>query len=80
MNVSRETDIRDLKPKAIDYMAGCGNGLWIRVRTSGKKTFIIRRKVSGKTKIITLGDWSTLSLKQAQAKTLFIRSLIQIFV
>lgn len=69
MNVSREADIKDLSPKATDFMAGCGNGLWLRVRTSGKKTFIIRRKVAGKTKIITLGDWPTLSLKQAQAKT-----------
>jgi hypothetical protein len=69
MNVSRETDIKDLKPKGADYMTGCGNGLWLRVRASGKKTFIIRRKVASKTKIITLGDWPTLSLKQAQAKT-----------
>lgn len=70
MSVSRETDIKDLKPQADDYMTGCGNGLWLRVRASGRKTFIIRRKVAGKTKIITLGDWPTLSLKQAQAKTL----------
>lgn len=67
--IMNETDIKALKPRDIDYMEGCGNGLWLRVRTSGKKTFIIRRKVSGKTKIITLGDWPTLSLKQAVAMT-----------
>lgn len=67
MSVSREADIKELKPKSADYMAGCGNGLWVRVRASGRKTFIIRRKVGGKTKIITIGDWPTHSLKQAMA-------------
>lgn len=64
-----ETEIRAMRPKETDYMAGCGNGLWLRVRTSGRKTFIIRRKQAGKTKIITLGNWPTLSLKEAQRKT-----------
>jgi len=68
-NVSKESDIKDLKPMTTDFMVGCGNGLWLRVRATGKKTFIIRRKVAGKTKIITLGDWPTLSLKQAQGKS-----------
>lgn len=60
-----ETDIKALQPKDTDYRVGCGNGLWLRVRTSGRKTFIIRRKQAGKTKIITLGNWPTLSLKES---------------
>lgn len=64
-----ETDIKALRPKETDFMVGCGNGLWLRVRTSGRKTFIIRRKQAGKTKIITLGNWPTLSLKEAMRKT-----------
>ena len=64
-----ETDIKALQPKDADYMVGCGDGLWLRVRTSGRKTFIIRRKQAGKTKIITLGNWPTLSLKEAMRKT-----------
>jgi integrase len=64
-----ETEIKALRPKETDFMVGCGNGLWLRVRTSGRKTFIIRRKQAGKTKIITLGNWPTLSLKEAMRKT-----------
>jgi Arm DNA-binding domain len=60
-----ETDIKAIKQRATDYMIGCGASLWLRVRTTGRKTFIVRRKQGGKTKIITLGDWPTLSLKDA---------------
>jgi len=60
-----EADIKTLKQRDIDYMVGCGDSLWLRVRTTGRKTFIVRRKQGGKTKIMTLGDWPTLSLKEA---------------
>jgi integrase len=61
-----EANIKLLKQRPTDYMEGCGDGLWLRVRTTGRKTFIVRRKQGGKTKIITLGDWPTLSLKAAR--------------
>ncbi len=60
-----EADVKSLKQRDTDYMVGCGNSLWLRIRTTGRKTFIVRRKQNGKTKIITLGDWPTLSLKDA---------------
>lgn len=61
-----EADIRTLKPRATDYMVVVGDGLLIRVRATGRKTFIIRRKQAGKTRIITLApDWPTLSMKDA---------------
>lgn len=60
-----EAEIRKLNPRDADYVVGCGNSLWLRVRATGRKTFIVRRKQGGKTKIITLGDWPTLSLKNA---------------
>lgn len=61
-----EADIKTLKPRETNYMVGIGNGLLIRVRTTGRKTFIIRRKQAGKTRILTLApDWPTLSLKDA---------------
>lgn len=53
--IEKETDIKALQPKEIDYMVGCGAGLWLHVRASGRKTFIIHRKQTGKTKIITQG-------------------------
>ena len=58
--------IKAIKQRAADFMVGCGDSLWLRVRTTGRKTFIIRRKQGGKTKIITLGDWPTISLKAAK--------------
>lgn len=61
-----ETTIKGLRQRDTDFMVGCGEGLWLRVRTTGRKTFIVRRKQAGKTKIITLGDWPTLSLKGAK--------------
>lgn len=64
-----EADIKALKQRDTDYMVGCGGGLWLRVRATGRKTFIVRRKVAGKTKIITLGDWPALSLKNAAKRT-----------
>jgi integrase len=64
-----EATIKQIKQRDTDFMVGCGDGLWLRVRTTGRKTFIVRRKQAGKTKIITLGDWPVLSLKGAKAKT-----------
>lgn len=61
-----EANIKVLRQRDTDYMEGCGDGLWLRVRTTGRKTFIVRRKHAGKTKIITLGDWPTLSLRAAR--------------
>lgn len=62
----KEEDVKTKKPRAADYMVGCGDSLWLRVRKTGRKTFVVRRKQAGKTRIITLGDWPTLSLKGAK--------------
>ncbi|MBK6278477.1 MAG: integrase family protein [Gammaproteobacteria bacterium] len=46
-----------------------GNGLYLRVRATGGKTWIIRRKVAGKTTITTLGEYSnTLGLQEARER------------
>jgi len=65
-----DTSIRNLKPRDQDYMVGDGAGLWLRVRTSGAKVFIVRKKAAGKTRIITLGKWPDLSLLEARRKAL----------
>jgi len=69
-----ETDIKALKQRAADYMVGCSDSLWLRVRTTGRKTFIVRRKQGGKTKIITLGDWPMLSLKEAAKQAVIVKT------
>jgi site-specific recombinase XerD len=69
-----ETDIKVLKQRDTDYMVGCGASLWLRVRKSGRKTFVVRRKQAGKTKVITLGDWPTLSLKAATLRAVTVKT------
>ncbi|HAF43725.1 MAG TPA: hypothetical protein DCK83_01940 [Gallionellaceae bacterium] len=69
-----EADIKAVKQRDKDYMVGCGDSLWLRVRTTGRKTFIVRRKQAGKTKIITLGDWPTLSLKEASRRAITVKT------
>lgn len=74
-SIERETDIKELSPREQDYMVGCGGGLWLRVRAgvrnpAGRKTFVIRRQENGKPKVITLGDWPMLSLKEARRMAL----------
>lgn len=54
-----DTSIRSLKPRDRDYMLGCGDGLYLRVRTSGSKVFILRKKVADKTCITTLGRYGS---------------------
>lgn len=66
IKVTDEASIKKIKHRAKDFMVGCGDSLWLRIRTTGRKTFIVRRKHAGKTKIITLGDWPTLSLRAAK--------------
>jgi integrase len=43
-----------------------GGGLYLRVRTTGAKTWAVRRKAGGTTQIITLGRWPRLSLADAR--------------
>jgi integrase len=69
-----EADVKSLKQRDSDYMVGCGDSLWLRIRTTGRKTFIVRRKQGGKTKIITLGDWPTLSLKEAARRAVTVKT------
>ncbi len=69
-----DTSIRNLKPRDRDYMVGCGDGLYLRVRSSGSKVFILRRKEAGKTTITTLGRYGTepgrVSLADARRRAL----------
>lgn len=72
--IKNEADIKTKAKRDRDYMVGCGDSLWLRIRTTGRKTFIVRRKQAGKTKIITLGDWPTLSLKEAAKRAATVKT------
>lgn len=66
MQKLNERKIRDARPGQKDAWLGDGDGLWLRIRTSGTKTFVLRRKSAGKTTIETLGDWPQHTLKTAR--------------
>ena len=58
--------IRDLKPGAVDKWVSDGAGLNIRVRPNGTKTWVIRRKRSGKTTTETIGEFPAMSCADAR--------------
>jgi integrase len=60
--------IRALKPTSRDRWVGDGHGLWLRVRTSGSKVFVLRKKHSGRTRIVTLGEWPGYALAEARSR------------
>ena len=48
--------------------AGGRDGLYLRHRATGRKTWVIRRRVSGAWRVETLGDWPTLTTLNARRK------------
>ncbi|MEJ1298269.1 MAG: integrase family protein [Candidatus Sedimenticola sp. (ex Thyasira tokunagai)] len=68
MGKLNDRKIQNAKPSDKDQWLNDGDGLYLRIRKSGSKTWIIRRKRQGKTEIITLGDIDSLSLKEARHK------------
>jgi integrase len=60
--------IRDLKPGAVDTWISDGDGLNIRIRQNGTKTWVIRRKRGGKTGTETIGEFPDMDCKAARAE------------
>ena len=58
--------IKTVNPGSRDRWVGDGMGLWLRVRTSGTKTLVIRSKTAGKTRVVTLGEWPHYTLARAR--------------
>ena len=63
-----DTAIKAIKPTSKDQWICDGNGLYLRVRKTGGKSWVIRRKRQGHTRIITLGKYPKLRLKAARLK------------
>jgi integrase len=66
MSALSERKIRDAKPADQDQWLGDGDGLWLRIRSSGRKTFVLRKKRAGKSSVETLGEWPHFSLQRAR--------------
>ena len=66
----RLTDIkiRNTRPASHDVLLADGGCLFLRVRPSGSRGWIVRIKRNGKRRVHTLGPWPTVSIKEARAK------------
>jgi len=60
--------IRALKPAPCDKWYCDGNGLYLRVRRTGGRSWVLRRKRGGHVEVITVGAWPALGLAQARLK------------
>lgn len=62
-----DKQIRELKPRERgEYMVCDGQGLYVRVSPSGRKTWVYRRQGKGSAKIKTLGVWPVMSAYAAR--------------
>ena len=66
-----EKSIKCLEVRDKDYMVGLGNTLWLMIRKTGRKTFIIKRKDA----VITLGDFPIITLKAAREQVFLQKSI-----
>ena len=60
--------VRALKPAHCDKWYCDGNGLYLRVRATGGRSWVLRRKRGGHVEVITVGAWPALGLAQARLK------------
>ena len=61
-----DSQVRAFSAKSKDRWVNDGNGLYIRIRPNGTKTWVLRRKIHRKTKKTTLGSYPSTSLKKAR--------------
>lgn len=61
-----DTRVKAAKARLSDYTLADGNGLYLRVRRSGAKTWIIRRMDAGKVSVQTIGTYPDMPLVEAR--------------
>ena len=63
-----DTHIRSLKPEAKPKKYFDGGGLFLYVPINGSKLWRMAYRYDGKSKLLSFGDYPTVSLKDARAK------------
>jgi integrase len=63
-----DRSIRSIKSTGKDQFISDGDGLYLRVKPSGTKTFLIRTTLAGKTRWTSIGDYPDLTLLAARRK------------
>ena len=69
-------EVQNLKPKNRPYRKADGNGLYIEVMPNGSKRWRFRYMFEGKEKLISLGIYPDISLKDAREAHLKARSMV----
>jgi len=63
-----DSRVKSAKPRLADYTLADGNGLYLRVRRSGAKTWITRRMTAGKVHVQTIGTYGDGGMPLADAR------------
>jgi hypothetical protein len=64
-----ETEIKSLEPDAAKHVwVNDGDGLYLRIAPSDRRTWIWRTKRGTKTSYFTIGEWPSLPVKAARAE------------
>ena len=58
--------LQNIKPRERDFMIADGDGLYLRVWPSGRKSWLWRKKIDGKFKAQSLGDFPEVSIQEAR--------------
>ena len=62
-----DTKVKAAKARLSDYTLADGNGLYLRVRRTGAKTWITRRMIAGTVHVQTIGGYPDTTLLEARA-------------
>ena len=62
----KEKELKALTPKGKTYTVSAGNGLYMKVNTTGRKQWLLRKFSCGKAHQVYLGDYPALSMAAAK--------------
>ncbi|MFB6225360.1 MAG: tyrosine-type recombinase/integrase [Candidatus Paceibacteria bacterium] len=63
-----DTQIKGMKPKSKSYKVSDGNGLFLEINPSGSKLWRFKYRYNGKQKLLAIGKYPDITLKQARDK------------
>ena len=77
-NIKNNEQLLALAPKAKEYLADCGEGLFLRVRPNGNKSWVRRyTKLDGKRSQLGLGVFPKITLQQARNENIKANLLLE---
>ncbi|EQD33427.1 bacteriophage P4-like integrase, partial [mine drainage metagenome] len=71
-----DTKLKALRPRGKLYRVTDGNGLCVEIATSGSRLWRFRYLHNAKARMLSLGEWPSVSLAQARARRDEARALV----